>query len=71
MDKNCYDILIIGGGASGLACAVQLLRKRKNLKICIVDAGERLGRKLAATGNGQGNLSNNDMTARHFHGGNT
>lgn len=71
MDKNCYDILIIGGGASGLACAVQLLRKRKNLKICIVDAGERLGRKLAATGNGQGNLSNTDMTARHFHGGNT
>lgn len=66
-----YDVTIIGGGASGLACAVQLNKSGKNLKLCLLDAGDRLGKKLAATGNGQGNISNLDMTVKHFHGGNT
>ena len=64
-----YDVAIIGGGASGLACAA-ILAKNKKVKTVLIDAGERLGKKLAATGNGQGNLSNEDMTAEHYHGGN-
>ena len=66
-----YDVLIIGGGASGLACAAWLINSEKKLNICIVEAGDRIGRKLAATGNGQGNVSNLDLNAEHFHGGNT
>ncbi len=62
--------MIVGGGAAGLACAVRLNKSGKNLKICLVDAGDRLGKKLAATGNGQGNISNLDMTAERYHGGN-
>ena len=65
-----YDVAVIGGGASGMACAVRLLSSGKKLKICLIDAGERLGKKLAATGNGQGNVSNLDMGAEHYHGGN-
>lgn len=65
------DVIIIGGGASGLACAVQLLKSRKNLKIMLFDACERLGKKLAATGNGQGNISNLNLSRSHYHGGNT
>ncbi len=70
MNYSEYDVIIVGGGAAGLACAVSLLKCGKNSKICLVDAGERFGKKLAATGNGQGNISNTDMTAAHFHGGN-
>lgn len=65
-----YDVIIIGGGAAGLACAARLNKSGKSLKICLIDAGERLGKKLAATGNGQGNISNLDMSAEHYHGGN-
>lgn len=65
-----YDVAVVGGGASGMACSVRLLEGNKNLKICLIDAGERLGKKLAATGNGQGNISNLDMDATHYHGGN-
>lgn len=63
-----YDVAVIGGGAAGLACAVRLAESKK-LEIVLIDAGERLGKKLAATGNGQGNISNCDMTAKHYFGG--
>lgn len=65
-----FDVIIVGGGAAGLACATRLNKSGKNLKICLIDAGERLGKKLAATGNGQGNVSNEELDKEHYHGGN-
>ncbi len=44
---------IIGGGAAGLFLA-NLLKNQAT----VFERGERLGRKLSATGNGQGNISN-------------
>ena len=38
---NHFQILIIGGGNAGLSVASQLLRKRSNLKIAIVDPSEK------------------------------
>ncbi len=49
------NIAIIGGGASGLFLANALFDERK---VTLFEKGERLGRKLSATGNGQGNLTN-------------
>lgn len=63
-----YDVAIIGGGASGLACAVTLKKLNSKLSVVMVEAGNRLGRKLAASGNGQGNVSNANMSADHYHG---
>ena len=57
-------IAIIGGGAAGMSCAVQLARK--GYSVTILERGERLGRKLAATGNGQGNVTNTNMDASHY-----
>ena len=62
-----YGAVIIGGGAAGMACAASLSEKA-NIKIAIIEAGERLGKKLAATGNGQGNVSNTEMTVDRYHG---
>lgn len=64
------QIAIVGGGAAGLACASLLARSGKNLSVTVIDAGERLGKKLAATGNGQGNVTNTDMTVKRYFGGN-
>lgn len=64
-----YDVIIIGGGAAGLACAVALSQKR-GCKILILEAGERAGKKLSATGNGQGNIFNTDMNVSHYRSGN-
>ncbi len=57
-------IAIIGGGAAGMACAVLLARRGKH--VTIYERGERLGRKLSATGNGQGNVTNTNMSAEHY-----
>lgn len=63
-----YDVAIIGGGAAGLACAVSLIKEDKNLSVIIIEKGERAGRKIAASGNGQGNASNAEMSVGHYHG---
>jgi len=63
-----FDVVIIGGGAAGLACAVKFKKLNGSLSVMIVEAGERLGKKIAASGNGQGNISNKDLSAAHYHG---
>lgn len=65
-----YDVAIIGGGASGLACAVRLVRRNPKLNIAVIDAGERFGKKLASTGNGQGNVTNRNMSLDCYFSGN-
>lgn len=48
-------LAIIGGGAAGLMLANSLDNSKG---VLLIERGERLGRKLSATGNGQGNLTN-------------
>ncbi len=65
MIENMKKIAIIGGGAAGMICAVQLASYGKN--VVVFERGARLGRKLSATGNGQGNVTNlNVDAARYF-----
>ncbi len=52
MEKT--TIAIIGGGAAGLFLANLL----NGDGVTLIERGERLGRKLSATGNGQGNITN-------------
>ncbi len=59
------NIAIIGGGAAGLLAAVRLGRAGKN--VTLFERGDRLGRKLSATGNGQGNITNLRMGAEYYH----
>ncbi len=61
------DIAIIGGGASGLIVATAL---QPHTNTTIFERGERVGRKLSATGNGQGNITNTSVTtAQYFSSG--
>lgn len=62
-----YNVAIVGGGFSGL-CAAVMLSKLKIKDIVMFDANKRIGKKILATGNGQGNITNTDMTVSHYHG---
>ena len=57
-------IVIIGGGAAGMACAARLAGAGR--EIVLLERGDRLGRKLSATGNGQGNVTNMNMDVSHY-----
>lgn len=70
MEKT-FSVAIIGGGASGLLCAVELLRGKNAINgkdIVILERTDRVGKKLIATGNGQGNLSNANFDKEYYHG---
>ena len=52
-------VAVIGGGASGLILSNALAKLHiQNAKTVVFERGERVGRKLSATGNGQGNITN-------------
>ena len=58
-------IIVVGGGASGLARAY--CRAKKGHKVTVVERASACGKKLLATGNGRCNYFNSDMSLRHFH----
>ncbi|MDO4518941.1 MAG: aminoacetone oxidase family FAD-binding enzyme [Eubacteriales bacterium] len=49
-------VIVIGGGASGLMAAITAASA--GAKVTILEHNDRMGKKLAATGNGKGNLTN-------------
>ena len=57
-----YNVIIIGGGASG--CMVAMTAKDKS--IAIIDSGKTLAKKIMATGNGRCNLTNVNMGSQFF-----
>ncbi len=59
-----YDVLVIGGGASGLAAAITAARAGKS--VCIVERDVACGFKLLATGNGRCNLSNESIDPQRY-----
>ena len=57
-----FDVIIIGGGASGMFLASELAGRR----VALIEANDRVGKKLLATGNGKCNLTNLDMNIVHY-----
>lgn len=62
------NIAIIGSGASGLACAIMLKSKMPALDVTIYEANDRVGKKIAITGNGRCNISNSNASLNNYHG---
>ena len=54
-----YDVIIIGGGASGIMAA--LSASNFTDKILIIEKNNRIGKKILVTGNGRCNFTNITM----------
>ena len=62
-----YKIAVIGGGFSGLLCAIKL-NEAFNGQVTLLERNDRLCKKIASTGNGRGNISNKVVNENFYHG---
>ena len=62
------DCLIIGGGAAGLSLGVMLKLKSADISVTVLERSDRVGKKLATTGNGRCNITNIDLSPERYHG---
>lgn len=60
------NVIVIGGGASGIMAAITAARE--GAKVTILEKGNRLGRKILVSGNGRCNLSNERLSWKNYHG---
>ncbi len=62
------DVTIIGGGAAGLSLAVMLKTEAPEISVKLIEKADRVGKKLATTGNGRCNITNIDLSSDRYHG---
>lgn len=60
-------IAIIGGGASGIAAALSAADENPSAHITILERLDAVGKKILATGNGHCNMTNENISAEHYH----
>lgn len=66
--KQSFDLVIIGAGASGLAAAIAAAQTSTTVQILVLEAQDRPGRKILASGNGRCNISNLNLDQNNFCG---
>lgn len=53
-----FDICVIGAGASGCLAAINAKRQNRMLNLCLIEKGNKILRKVIASGNGRCNIAN-------------
>ena len=59
------QVIIIGGGASGLVAAIAAAREGAG--VTVLEHMDRVGKKILSTGNGRCNLTNLSLRPEHYH----
>lgn len=67
MSTHAY-VIIIGGGAAGIACACKAAQLNPDKKIVLLEKADRIGRKIMISGNGRCNMTNLNATENAYHG---
>jgi len=62
-NKN-YDVIILGGGAAGLMCALTAGQQGK--RVLVLEVSNKIGKKILMSGGGRCNFTNMDVTADNF-----
>ena len=64
-------VCILGGGASGLYCAMHMKLMHPAMEVTVLERGARVGKKLLATGNGKCNFTNLNQSKTCYSGEST
>lgn len=58
------DVVVIGGGAAGLFCAIEAGKRGRN--VVVLEHADRIGKKIAISGGGRCNFTNLHTSADNF-----
>jgi hypothetical protein len=59
-----YDVIVIGGGAAGLLCAIEAGKRGR--RVLVIERNDRIGRKILISGGGRCNFTNLYATPENF-----
>jgi predicted Rossmann fold flavoprotein len=59
-----YDVIILGGGAAGLMCAIEAGKRRR--RVLVLERADRIGKKILISGGGRCNFTNLHTTPDNF-----
>jgi predicted Rossmann fold flavoprotein len=59
VEKNQFDLIVIGGGAAGFFGAIQAAELKRNMKILILEKSTKLLTKVKVSGGGRCNVTHN------------
>ena len=59
-----YDVIIIGGGAAGMFCAIEAGKRRR--RVLVLERNAEVGRKIIISGGGRCNFTNIGTHAENF-----
>ena len=63
------DVVVVGGGAAGLATAIFVKRQAPGLRVVCLDGARHVGAKILVSGGSRCNVTNRRVTERDFWGG--
>ncbi len=64
MQRQKFDVVILGGGAAGLMCAIEAGKRGR--QVAVLERGERVGKKILISGGGRCNFTNLHCRAENF-----
>src|SRR6476646_7931709 len=59
-----FDVVILGGGAAGLMCAIEAGRRGR--RVAVLERAERIGKKILISGGGRCNFTNLNCRPENF-----
>ncbi len=62
--KHDFDVIILGGGAAGLMCAIEAGKRGRH--VAVLERAERIGKKILISGGGRCNFTNLHCQPENF-----
>ena len=62
--NNAFDVIVLGGGAAGLMCALTAGQRGKH--VLVIEKSNKLGKKILMSGGGRCNFTNLEVLPEHY-----